>query len=263
MTRQILIGGCLAFLFSTACLHGNDLPVDSLVHQISDRQEELYLRIDDWKARVISRTSWLDRSWNPTRSRIVEKNFRIQELEQQEEILHAEEWKDSTATDITEDMIKAQNRFNFRRKFEDLLFEELSSHGDSLSADEMFPFSKEHRPIYNYSVAGDTAMDGRSVRIVEFRCQTPDPEYFNGRVYADRENHNIYKAVFWPSDNPMFVRKLLVEFSFFVHPNGFYGPKRLDIILGAELLFVNLLRRQWVEEYSEYSVLNAGGNSGR
>ncbi len=258
MYGRVCVGVVLLVLAGTG-LRASPVHIDSLIHAISERQQELYLRIDDWRAKVESRTSWLSIKGEPRKTRIVEKEFRIQNLEQTEEILHAEEWNDSSSTDVTEEAIRARHRFNFRRKFEELLLEELSAHGDSLPADEMFPFSEEHRPLYRYAVSGDTMLFGRPVRIVEFRRKTPDSDYFNGRVYADRQGHEIYKAVFWPSDNPLFVQHLRVEFSFFVHPDGFYGPRHLDITLEAELMFINLLRRRWVERYTDYSLLEPGG----
>lgn len=247
--------GLTFFLTCPGNLAAQSVAKDSLIQRISRRQQNLYLRIDNWQARVTSTTIWLDRNSESRQTRVVEKRFRIRDLEQYEEILHAEQWKDSGAVDITEHMIEAQKHFNIRSSLENLLFEELRNHGgDTLYASDLFPFSADHRPLYSYTVSDDSVIGNQPVYIVRATINTPDSRYYNGRFYVEKNTCDVLKAVFWPSKNSVFVKKLRGEFSFRIHPRGFYRLERLELLVDVNLAFINLLRRKWVEEYSQYQI---------
>ncbi len=238
-----------------------DIELQDLIVKVSQNQEKFYLKLDNWKATVITTTTKMDKHWQPKEVTVVEKRVEVVNLKKTEEILKAVVTKKGIEVDVTDKYLRKAEKTRAKARQAELSNRlkrkrEQGKKNTQLTAEDALPFSEKKRYKYNFSRLEDSLIDNRPVYVVEARAKIKRKKRYNGRYYISKDSFDILKIVAWPSKNPTFVKEAFMEMDFQVYSQGFYVMKKSKLSINAGI-FIKRIRRVTEEEYFDYQVIDS------
>jgi len=236
-------------LLSAYPLQGQ-VPLDSLIMEI-DRRSQEYVDYQDVNMFVSSETRFMNGQWQPDKIVLTEKRAFQKDGKTWEEIIRMTEKENGREKDLTE---KASKEAAKAREKADRAAAKADSSDKkevSLGFGDMFPFSKEKRPSYAFSMLGDTVMDDRRLIRIRAAALKKDEKNFEGVFCIDPETKDVRMADLRPSKNPKFVKNMRMVLSFDVLPGDRMVVTRTWMRVFASLL-IKKIRIEAEEMYSDY-----------
>ena len=243
----------------------NDSAADD-VQEIVDKTAQRvlsYPEMSHWKASVLSTMYDMDKKWKPKKTTVVEKTVLMKNNMRSESIIKAVEYKKGKSKDVTQkyinDAYKAREKAARERrkanKKEDRDGDDgADRHRREFSMDEMFPFSEKNRENYEFSLLEETNLEGVSVYVVDARARQRTKESFEGKFYIEKGTFDILRAELQLAKNPSAVKLMEMVMDFLVLPEGYFVAKKMYFRIHVGLVVKNI-RREAVEEYSDYQIL--------
>ena len=254
----------LALLLSSplqAVISAQSDEVMHIVEKVIERQEDFYLKMDNWRAIVTTTTTKMDKHWQAEEVMVVKKKIQVVNMEKDEVILEAIKTKNGISQDMTEEYIeksKKQQEESKKKEYEQNLErrKEKKENKTELKADDLLPFSDKKKMKYIFSQLEDSEIDGRPVYVIQALAKVKRDNRFSGRYYISQDTYDILRIHIWPSKNPRFVKELDITIDVDVNPRGYYAIKRSKIRVNGGFLFIKRVRMITEEEYSDYTDLS-------
>ena len=222
-----------------------------------------YPEMTNWKASVLSTMYEMDKNWKPKKKTVVEKTVLMKSKMRSESIKSAVEYKKGKSKDVTQkyinDAYKAREKAARERRKSNKKEEKDGDDGADrqrreFSMDEMFPFSVKNRENYKFFLLEKAHLEGMPVYVVEARSKQRTKDFFEGKFYIDTETFDIHRAELQLAKNPSAVKLMEMAMDFQVLPEGYFVAKKMYFRIHVGLVVKNI-RREAIEEYSDYQVL--------
>jgi hypothetical protein len=250
----------LGFLLAAAApLFNQQSPaadLNALLDRVAQRVES-YAEYNNWRARALTKTTYLDKDGAPEKVVVVSKIVRVTAGLRSEEILKAEETAKGKTTDITAKQAEKAAKDNERRR----KAKEKADRGGredgrrTFTLDDFLPFGADKRGLYEFRRGADRSLNGRRAATIEARSKVPDDESWNGTYHVDAESFDILRVEAWPSKNPAMVKELRMQADIEViwgrYP--FLKKSRFKVDGG---IFIKRIRLTAEEEYSSVDILD-------
>ncbi len=241
-----------------------------LVEAISKRMLEIYLRTDNWKAKVTTIKKNMDNHWQPKEIVTVRKIVESINDQTEERILSVAETKNGLTRDITEKYIRdveKKKREEKKKEMEQRLQRKKQKKQEKgqdtrINGDDILPFSEKKRRKYQFSRLDDSIINGQPVFVIEARSIVDDKTLYDGKYFINQDTLDIVKVIAWPSKNPRFVKEAVMEIDLLFHPDGFYALKKTKLSVNGGILFIKRVRRVTEEEYSDYEFFETEEKTG-
>ena len=257
MLDKVWRGAALGILFSA-------VPLLILAQGVSDEiilgrtAERLasYPRLQNVEVRTISLLREMDKNWKPKKETKVEKWVRMRDGSQQEEILSALETKNGRSRDVTAKMAEeARKQAEKAEKQSAKGKPEEEGRRQSLSIEEMFPFSENKQEHYTFTRQSDSYVGRRSVYVIEAKARMRSKKFVEGLYYIDKRSFDVLQAEVHFAKNPTAVKRFEMEARFRVLEQGFLVLEwsRVRIHVG---LVVKNIRMEAEEQYQDYTILD-------
>lgn len=233
--------------------------VSGLVDEIA-RRRSLYPEMKHWQAKVKSVIYEMNKDWQPEKKTVVHKILTVKDKSRRESIKSAVETKDGKNKDVTQEYInKAYKEMekNARKKREGKKNKDKKRgrrHMD-LAEEDVFPFDAEKRAGYDFTLLGESSLEGKPVYVIETRAKKRSEDFFEGKYYADKETFDILRAELQLAKNPGPLKLMEMELDFQILPQGHHALKATAFRIHVGLIIKNI-RMEAVEEYSDYRILN-------
>ncbi len=229
--------------------------LNDILDRIAQRVES-YAEYKNWRARVLTKTSYLDKDGAPKKVVVVTKLVRVTDGLRSEEILRAEETAKGKTTDITAKQAEKAAKDNERRR----KAKEKADRGGredgrrTFTLDDFLPFGSDKRGSYEFRRGADLSLDGVRATAIEARSRVPDSESWNGIYHVDAESFDILRVEAWPSKNPAMVKELrmLADIEIIKGRYPFLKKSRFTVDAG---LLIKRIRLTAEEEYSNVEIL--------
>jgi len=224
----------------------------SLLDKISKRGNS-YPENSNWKARIITKTTEMDKQWRPKKTTIITSIVKATDNVLSADIVNAVETEDAITKDITKEIaeqskkqIESSNRERAERKGQE---------GTEDSSDARFPFNENKRAKFAFHIVDEDSINERPVYIIEAVPKEKDEQLFEGRYYIDQKTYDVVKARIRPSKNPKFVKDLDMDIDFEVLPEGNFIERRSRTRVDGGMILKRV--RMLVEvEYFDVEILD-------
>ncbi len=252
----ILLLGLVSLPFATS--HNSLADVSEVVDKTAQRLAS-YPEMTHWQASILSTNYEMDGDWNPKKKTVVQKTVIMKDKIRQEKIKDAVEIKDGKSKDVTQKFINEayknmQKAAKRRKKANENNGEENGSHRMDLSLDEMFPFSEKNRENYDFALLDATTLEGIPVVVLEATAKQRTEDFFEGVFYIDLETWDVVRAELRLAKNPGPLKVMEMSMDFLVIPEGYFVLRKMTARVHVGLIVKNI-RREVVDEYSDYQIL--------
>lgn len=249
--------GLGAFLFA-AFDNSWDVDVSEIVDKTARRLAS-YPEMTHWQASVLHKNYEMDGDWNPSKETIVEKTVMMKDEIRQEKIKSAVEIKNGKSKDVTQKFVNEtyknmQKAANRRKETNENHGEENGRNRTDLSLDEMFPFSEKNRENYHFALLNETTLEGISVVVLEAKAKQRTQDFFEGLFTINRETGDVLRAELQLAKNPGPLKVMEMDMDFQVLPGGHFVLRKMKARIHVGLVVKNI-RREVVDEYSDYQIL--------
>jgi hypothetical protein len=261
-TRGIIVATILISFSASVLLSGSGtfeaVNVADIVDKTATRLES-FPEMSHWQASVLSKQFEMDKNWEPQKVTVVQKTVLMKNKILQEKIQNAVEIKDDERKDVTQKYInesykEMQKAAKERRKAKDKNGEDDRRRHMDFSFDELFPFSEKNRGNYDFTLLEDRTFEGASVYVVEARAKQRTKDFFEGIFYIDKETSDILRAELHLAKNPGPLKVMNMDLDLKVLPEGYLAVKKASVRIHVGLVVKNI-RREVVDEYSDYKIL--------
>ncbi len=221
-----------------------------------------------WSATVFQKITEADESWAPLRVTTVTKTIRMNGQLQEDQVIKAEVLEDGRTLDITAKF--AAERQAFLEKEKKRLAEREAS-GESGGADpdrkhyfdlaEILPFGPERRSDFEFlpgpaaDAGGGSRRSGDAPLVLRVQPKVAAPGRWDGIYTIDPRTFDVQTAEVRPSQNPKFVKEIVLKVEIGVMNQRFFVLKRTHLKVDAGIL-VKHIHKIVDEEYSDVRVLD-------
>jgi hypothetical protein len=201
----------------------------------------------------------MDKNWKPKKETVVQKTVLMKNKTQQEKIQSAVEIKKGKSKDVTQKYINQaykdmQKAAREKKKAKDKDGEEGRRERMDLSLDEMFPFSEKNRGNYDFALLEETVLEEIPVYVLDAKAKQRTKDFFDGIFYVNKETWNILRAELQLAKNPGPLKVMEMGMDFQVLPEGYFALRKISVRIHVGLVVKNI-RREVVDEYSDYQIL--------
>ena len=219
LKRYFVLSVLVGFFF-IKCLAPASAREEDLVPLLNKTAERMssYPENDNWKARIITKNTEMDKEWQPTKTTTTTMLVKSVDNVLSSEVLKAEEIEDGNTKDITQEVAE-QTQEQIERSNEQRA-EQKSQEDTEDSSDPRFPFDEKKRAKLSFHRLDDTSINERPVFLIETVAKEKDETLFEGKYYIDQETYDVLKVQIRPSKNPMLVKELDMDIDFEVLPEG-------------------------------------------
>ncbi|MGD8540489.1 MAG: outer membrane lipoprotein-sorting protein, partial [Candidatus Aminicenantes bacterium] len=162
--------------------------------------------------------------------------------------------KDVTQKYINESYKEMQKRARERKKAKDKNGEDDRRRHMDFSFDELFPFNEKNRGNYEFTLLEENSLEGTSVYVIDARAKQRTKDFFEGLFYIDRETWDILRAELRLAKNPGPLKVMNMNLDLKVLPEGYLTVRKAYVRIHVGLVVKNI-RREVVDEYSDYEIL--------
>jgi len=221
-----------------------------------------------WSAAVFQKITEADESWAPRRVTLVTKTIRMNGKIQEDRILKAEVTENGRTVDITAKF--AAERQVFLEKEKERLAEREAG-GESGDTDpdrkhyfdlaEILPFGPERRSDFEFlpgsaaDAGGDARGGGDAPLVLRVQPKVAAPGRWDGVYTVDPRTFDVRTAEVRPSQNPRFVKEIVLKVEIGVMNQRYYILKRTHLKVDAGFL-VKRIHKIIDEEYSDVRILD-------
>ncbi|MGD9345802.1 MAG: outer membrane lipoprotein-sorting protein [Candidatus Aminicenantes bacterium] len=260
--RKILAAAFLISMSAAIVLSGSEtferVDVATIVDETAERLES-FPEMSHWQASVLSKQFEMDKNWEPKKVTVVQKTVLMKNKILQEKIQSAVEIKGDKRKDVTQKYInesykEMQKAAKERRKSKDKNGEDDRRKHMDFSFDELFPFSEKNRVNYDFAMLKEKELEGTSVYVVEARAKQRTKDFFEGIFYIDKETSDIRRAELQLAKNPGPLKVMNMNLDLKVLPEGYLAVRKASVRIHVGLVVKNI-RREVVDEYSDYKIL--------
>ncbi len=232
--------------------------VASIIDKTAQRLES-FPEMSHWRASVLSKQIEMDKNWEPKKVTVVQKSVLMKNKILQEKIQNAVEIKGDKRKDVTQKYInesykEMQKRARERKKAKDKNGEDDRRRHMDFSFDELFPFSAKNRGNYEFTLLEENSLEGTSVYVIDARAKQRTKDFFEGLFYIDRETWDILRAELRLAKNPGPLKVMNMNLDLKVLPEGYLTVRKASVRIHVGLVVKNI-RREVVDEYSDYEIL--------
>lgn len=217
-----------------------------------------YPEKSNWTANAVSTITKMDRKWTPESVLVVAKKVTFTDGARDETILKAEETKKGKTKDITEEYAaeakEARDKERKRRAEERAGGGRAGRRGQSMSLDELLPFSEQKRNQFDFRLTENAAVDGRPAVLLEVKAKVKDEKNWEGLFYFDAATDDLLRIEARPSENPSMVKELEFRMTFEILDGRYLAVKNSWIKINGGF-FLKHIRQVIEEEYSGFEVL--------
>lgn len=252
----LLLGSAFFALAAFKTLQATD--VSDVVDKTAQRMAS-YPEMSHWQVSVLSKNIEMDKSWKPKKETVVQKTVLMKDKKRQEKIQSAVEIKKGKRKDVTQKYINQaykdmQKAAKERKKAKDNDGEEDRRGRMDLSLDEMFPFSEKNKENYDFTLLEETSLEGIPVYVLDAKAKQRTKDFFDGIFYINKETWDILRAELQLAKNPSPLKVMEMGMDFKVLPEGYFVLRKISIRIHVGLIVKNI-RREVVDEYSDYQIL--------
>lgn len=219
-----------------------------------------------WSAAVSQKITEADDSWAPRRVTLVTKTIRMNGKVQEDRILKAEVIEDGRTVDITA-QFAADRRVFLEKEKKRLAEREAAGENGENDPDrkhyfdlaEILPFGPDRRSSFEFlpGPAGDAGGDGRAGAdaslVLMVRPKVAAPGRWDGVYTVNPRTFDVQTAEVRPSQNPRFVKEIVLKVEIGVLDQRYYVLKRTHLNAG---FLVKRIHKIIDEEYSDVRILD-------
>jgi hypothetical protein len=204
---------------------------------------------------MVKKYTEMDKKGRPKKTTVTKRIIRVVDGIYSSEVLEALLTEDGVTKDIKQGTIERTKKQDERGK---------KTRAEKKDQNKIvnpfilsFPFHENKRTRFEFKRLKDDTCNERPVFIIEATPKEKDKDLSlsEGEYCIDKKTYDILKVRIKPSNKPIFIKKVDMDFEFQVLPEGHFMIKRMKADADAGLLFMRIRAIQ-EEEYSDVEILD-------